>query len=210
MKTFNIETYLNSLPEDILEIYISYKNITYIPESIIRFHNLQILYCDNNQLTCLPVLPESLKTLYCYSNNLTCLSVLPKSLQNLHCNNNQLTSLPVLPESLQILSCGYNQLTYLPVLPESLQRLYCEFNSIYDILNTNNITSIKYKINVLNKFRYLYYCLRLKKKFIRYYLWSKRKNYLMLKEGSHIVNDTEYTHNYILNEYVGRDIMSYM
>jgi hypothetical protein len=43
-----------------------------------------------------------------------------------------------------------------------------------------------------------------------YYLWSKRKNYLMFSEGTHIINEDEYTHNYILNEYVGRDIMSYI
>jgi Leucine-rich repeat (LRR) protein len=270
METFDIETYLNSLPENINVIDISCKNITYIPESIIRFQNLHKLYCyqnqltylpvlpeslqefscGNNQLTCLPALPESLKILDCHNNRCTCLPVLPNSLHKLYCYQNQLTYLPVLPQSLQILCCYQNQLTYLPVLPvslkrlhcfknqltclpvlpeslqildcrnnrctclpvlpESLQRLYCEFNSIYDILNTNDITILKYKINVLNKFRYLYYCTRLKKNLIGYYLWSKRKNYLMFSEGIYTLNEEEYTHNYILNEYVGRDIMSYI
>jgi Leucine-rich repeat (LRR) protein len=206
MATFDIETYLNSLPEDILEIDISYKNITYIPSSIIRFHNLQTLDCGDNQLTCLPVLPESLLFLFCY--------------------NNQLTNLPVLPESLQELYCDDNQLTCLPLLPESLLTLDCHNNPIYNILNKNNLifnlnmnnlilnmnilSIIKYKIKVLNKFRYLYYCARLKKKFIGCYLWSKRKNYLMFSEGTYTENTKDYTHNYILNEYVGRDIMSYI
>lgn len=34
MSTFNIENYLNSLPEDTTEINISYKGITYLPDLI--------------------------------------------------------------------------------------------------------------------------------------------------------------------------------
>jgi hypothetical protein len=32
----------------------------------------------------------------------------------------------------------------------------------------------------------------------------------MFSEGTQTKNEEEYTHNYILNEYVGRDIMSYI
>ena len=38
MTEFNIEAYLDSLPEDTTEINISYKNLTYIPNSILRFN----------------------------------------------------------------------------------------------------------------------------------------------------------------------------
>jgi hypothetical protein len=91
-----------------------------------------------------------------------------------------------------------------------LELLSYNYNPIYNILNTNNLSIINYKIKILNKFRFVYYCARLKKKFIGYYLWSKRKNYLMFSEGTYTINDEEYTHNYILNEYVGREIMSYI
>jgi hypothetical protein len=56
----------------------------------------------------------------------------------------------------------------------------------------------------------LYYCARFKQKFIGYYLWSKRKNYLMFSEGTQTKTEEDYTYNYILNEYVGKDIMSYL
>ena len=42
--TTEIETYLNSLSEDISIIDISSKNIDYIPD-LTRFKNLEVLYC---------------------------------------------------------------------------------------------------------------------------------------------------------------------
>ncbi len=53
MATFNIEDYLNSLPEDIEVINISEKNLTYIP-SLERFRKLKELDCTFNQLISLP------------------------------------------------------------------------------------------------------------------------------------------------------------
>ena len=47
-----VETYLNSLPEDISTIDISCKGITSLP-NLTRFKNLKILYCYNNQFTSL-------------------------------------------------------------------------------------------------------------------------------------------------------------
>ncbi len=54
---FDIETYLNSLPDDIEKIDVSNKNLTYLP-SLQRFTKLKTLLCSGNQLTCLPVLNE--------------------------------------------------------------------------------------------------------------------------------------------------------
>jgi hypothetical protein len=65
--TFNIETYLNSLPEDIEIIDISKKSINYLP-SLKRFKNLKELNCSGNNLTSLPELNENLKILYCFNN----------------------------------------------------------------------------------------------------------------------------------------------
>jgi hypothetical protein len=129
MATFNIEEYLNSLPDDVEEINISYKGLTYIP-SLERFTKLQELICSNNQLTTLVSLPSSLQRLYCSDNQLGTLPPLSSSLQILECWNIQLTYLPSLPSSLQELYCGENQLTYLPPLPSSLKILYCEENQI--------------------------------------------------------------------------------
>ena len=50
---FNIENYLNFLPENIEEIDISGKNLTYILD-LLRFKKLKILSCSRNELTSLP------------------------------------------------------------------------------------------------------------------------------------------------------------
>ena len=63
----DIETYLNSVSDDILTLDISYKGITYLPD-LTRLVNLKTLYCSDNQLTSLPSLPHNLKKLYCSDN----------------------------------------------------------------------------------------------------------------------------------------------
>ena len=170
--------YLNSLPEDIEEICVPNKYLTSL--DVRRFKNLKRLICNNNLLTAL-YLPETLQTLHCHNNQLTSLH-LPKTLQRLYCYNNQLTSLH-LPETLQRLYCHSNQLTSLH-LNEKLQKIYCSHNPVFEILNTDDEDELIKKLQVLNQFRYLYYCLKYKKQF-RDWLWIRirepkiRENYLV-------------------------------
>jgi len=105
--TTEIETYLNSLPEDILIIDISFKSLKSLPD-LTRFKNLKELYCSNNELTLLPTLPQNLEVLGCSNNQLTSLPTLPQKLKELYCSNNQLTSLPTLPQNLEELYCDNN------------------------------------------------------------------------------------------------------
>ena len=89
MTTLNIVDYINSLPENIESIDITYWSITYLP-SLKRFHKLKKLDCSNNQLTNLPELNNELREVYC--------------------NNNKLTILPRLNNDLKILCCQHNEL----------------------------------------------------------------------------------------------------
>jgi Leucine-rich repeat (LRR) protein len=148
--------------------------------------NLQDLSCNSNQLTTLH-LNENLQTLYCSNNLLTSLQ-LNKNLQTLYCSNNLLTSLQ-LNKKLQELACNYNQLTTLH-LNEKLEELYCRNNQLTSIrfneklklkiISHNNnpiceIIGVKAPIkqlNIFNKFKYLYYSLKYKKRF-RDLLWVK-------------------------------------
>ena len=69
--TTAIETYLNSLSEDILILSIECRGITSLPD-LTRFKNLKELYCSDNKLTSLPAnLPQYLEILYCSKNKLT-------------------------------------------------------------------------------------------------------------------------------------------
>jgi len=121
-------------------INVSYHNISDLT-GIEYFTHLQNLYCYNNHLTNLPILPNSLNNLRCNSNQLTSLPVLPLSILNLFCDSNQLTSLPSLPDSLHALYCTYNQLTSLPALPNSLLELACEHNQLTILPALSNFLS---------------------------------------------------------------------
>ena len=151
-----IETYLNSLPDDILTLNVnmSYdKCITSLPD-LTRFQNLQSLNCHNTKITSLPNLPKSLKKIYCalnkftYLPNLTCI----ENLEELYCYNNNLTSLPNLPQNIKIVRC-FN-------------------NPICNIVDGSSLSQIKQNVEIVNKFRHLYYCLKYKKQF-RKWLWEK-------------------------------------
>jgi Leucine-rich repeat (LRR) protein len=69
-ENFDIEEYINSLPDDIENIELSFINLTYIPD-LSRFKKLKKLYCISNKLTYLPNLSNSLTILACSNNKLT-------------------------------------------------------------------------------------------------------------------------------------------
>jgi len=201
MSKFNIEAYLNSLPEDIEYINVSGKGLTYLPD-LSRFKKLKKLYCNRNEFVTLPLLPNSLKQLYCSDNELVTLPPLPNSLQKLICSVNQLSSLPLLPNSLQELWCYNNQLVYLPLLPVSLRELCCGKNQlvslpllpeslqllnyfdnpIYNVISSNNINDVKANVKILNQFRDSFYCIKYKNK-LRKLLWDIREK--KVKEEFH-------------------------
>jgi Leucine-rich repeat (LRR) protein len=135
--TTNIETYLNSLSEDILILNVRFRSIKSLP-NLTRFKNLQKLYCDNNELTSLPTLPQNLQELYCTNNKLTCLPILPRNLKTLYCFNNELTLLPTLPENLKILSYSNNPI-YKTVDSKSL----INYRTRLIEIKKNNFASIK-------------------------------------------------------------------
>jgi len=204
---FNVENYLNSLPQNIffytpfwnyfiIEISLDFKRLTYLP-NLSRFTCLKSLNICYNNLTSLPELPKSLEELYCRHNQLTFLPELPESLIYLHCSDNQLTFLPELPKSIKYLNCAYNQLTFLPKLPENLRHIICynnqltflpelpkinlrlnfENNIIYEIVYDLNIEIIKKNIKIINKFRKLHYFIK-----IKYWLYKYVLKYVIEKK----------------------------
>lgn len=135
----DVNTYLDSLPDDTTEIKLNSKGLTVLPD-LSRFTNLQELSCVGNNLTALPDdLPNSIEILNCSCNKLTLLpNTLPNNLKQLYCYYNQLTSLPdTLPNTLKQLNCMQNELTTLPDnLPDSIEILTCYANNIQRFPNT--------------------------------------------------------------------------
>ena len=187
---FNVQAFIDSLPDDTTCIDISNKELSIIPD-LSRFTQLEQLYCCHNRLTLLPTLNENLKVLNCSNNKLTSLPTLNKKLKIIHCSGNQLTSLPILNENLkilycqdnkitvlyrlneniEILECNNNRLTSLPVLNENLKILHC-YNNPLDILDCyDKIDIMRRKIKILHNFRHVYYCLKFKTQF-RKWLWN--------------------------------------
>jgi len=176
--TITIEDYLNSLPEDIDQIDVSFQELTYLPD-LSRFYNLQRLFCSHNQLTSLPPLNPNLIILKCNNNRLTSLPPLNENLESLYCYGNLLTVLPGLNDKLDILDCCNNRLTSLPFLPPNLSIFQYMENPIHDDImylnqghhhyHNHNIIQIA---RLLYKFKYFFYSLKLKNKF-RDWLWVK-------------------------------------
>ena len=105
-------------------------------DGIQYFDALEMLNCDQNNLTSLPPLPSSLEFLHCSNNQLTGLPQLNQTaLIQLHCSGNQLSSLPTLPASLTVLFCSSNPLTYLPNLPSSLLILESQSCQLFSLPN---------------------------------------------------------------------------
>jgi hypothetical protein len=73
-------------------------------------------------------------------------------------------------------------------LNKKLQIIYYYYNPIYEIINGdieyNDIDKIKQRTWVLNNFRYLYFCLKFKKRF-RDLLWVKIREPKIRKKFSH-------------------------
>ena len=141
----NIETYLNSLSEDITILNISRNGLKYLPD-LTRFKNLKKLNCPDNELTSLPNLPSTLEELNCSNNKLTFLSFLPQNLKALNCSINKLTSL-ILPENLLSLECSNNKLTSLQTLPQNLKALYCYNNKLTSLQTLPQNLNILYCSN---------------------------------------------------------------
>ncbi len=172
---------LNELPDNVKYINLYDFNLfnSFSLPDFSRFGYLIILDCPNKNLTDLSSLTnhQTLSTLICHYNNLTQLPRIP-NLNILDCNNNQLTFLPQMPK-LTRLFCNNNQLNFLPELPE-IKYIDCHLNPIYDNILTNftnptydfNSTYCIIKLKKLNKFRELYFILKLKNHFINY-LWER-------------------------------------
>ncbi len=99
------------------------------------FDALVELNCENDLLTSIPALPNSLYLFYCSHNQLTALPTLPNTVINIQCYSNYLTALPTLPVSLNFLDCTSNQISSIQSLPDSLTELYCGYNPINSLPN---------------------------------------------------------------------------
>jgi hypothetical protein len=128
----SIEKYLHTLSDDIIELDLSNKNITELPD-LSKYYKLTKLNISMNKLKELTKLPPILKELKCSNNKITNISSLPSTLEIFDCTFNKLKELPTLPIILKVLDCSYNEITILPIIPDGLKIFNCSDNKITEL-----------------------------------------------------------------------------
>ena len=132
---------------------------------------LRVVYCHNNRLTSLPPFNPGLEIVFCCNNRLTSLPPFNPELRVVYCYNNELDILPPLNDLLVELQCQHNKLILIPRLTPNLELFYSNHNPIYDIIQSNDISVVRYRLGVFDRVRELFYLLKYKRAF-RYWLWE--------------------------------------
>ena len=84
----------------------TYLSLSKLPK--LNKYNVTHLYINNNNLTNIDNLPDTLIYLNCGCNFIKTLDYLPFQLETLICSFNQITSLDYLPCNLKYLDCSHN------------------------------------------------------------------------------------------------------
>ena len=98
------------------------------------FKTLLNINCENNLLTFLPLLPDSLIGLYARNNDIAYITAFPEKLEYADFYNNNLSSLPPSYNKLETLILTFNQFTTLPPVTNSLRLLNLTFNQVDSLL----------------------------------------------------------------------------
>ena len=143
-----IEEYLSNIYPQSGSLYITNNSLTYIP-SLTRFTHLTSIDIRFTHLTKLPKLPDTLERLYVPSNKLESLPSFPKSLEELLIDDNKIRFLPELPnDDIIIVNSGiYNN-----------KMMYKE------LVNYNGSRPLKKVINMIHRFREIYFICKFGKK----------------------------------------------
>ena len=140
--------------------------------------NIQILNIVNNKITKLHLteLHIYINEIRCDNNKITNINYLPNSISELHCNYNMLKTFPDIPinlNNLYGLKIVSNTVSY--QYPYNLKILFSYWNNplVYDLTNISNIREY---INKVNRFRKKYYTYKLINSLYKYI--QKRRKYL--------------------------------
>jgi hypothetical protein len=127
--------HIDRIPFSTEYVSCAYNQLTRLPD-LERNDSLRMLGCNNNFLSKLPRMPDSINRLFCNYNLLKGMPVhLPASLKILFCDHNHITKINTLPPRLNMLSCGHNRLKELNcvIQLQYLKVLYCNNNLLEEL-----------------------------------------------------------------------------
>ena len=133
LEEVGLEKLPDKLPSSLISLIVNRTKLTKLPECISTMEHLEFIYCEKNQITYIPRLPDSLVLLNCNNNKLEHIE-LPTNKHNLdelHFCDNNITKLPD-----NIIHC------------RNLTRIYYEGNEIELTIQ---------EMNFINRMRELYY-----------------------------------------------------
>ena len=207
---YNIEYYLNTLPNYIEIIDLSNRNLNNIPYyGLYKFYNLKIFKCNNNKLIDLPCFKNNyyLEEIYCDHNNINNIynieinlkkldcsyNILEyleinNNLEYLDCSHNKIQEIILNNRNLLYINCSYNKLELLPniYINYNLEELYCDHNNIIfinSLIDNKKLKKIDCSYNKLEKLPYLNYELC---------FLDCSNNLLNIKNVSDIINNYKY------------------
>jgi len=158
----NIRKLPTVLPSSLEYFNCSFNLIDELPDLSNCIH-LKYINFSSNKVSLFPTkLSSSLEYINCFSNKLVCLpSELPPLLKYFNCFHNNISYLPcLLPNELEYFDCYANPIYALPNLPYTLKHFYAFNTKSLDIciypLTSDYKKNIKI-INVINRFREIYY-----------------------------------------------------
>jgi len=164
MSNNNIQYISNKLPPKLIELNCSNNKITLI-DDLSNLSSLQTLKIGNNNLKCLPNLPNSIKNLIINNNNINKINKFPTLLIQFDCSFNKFKSFPNFPTTFSIFRCNNNLIRFFPNLKNtSLYEFDCSNNlielipeipstlSIYNAKNNKLIFKEQYELSTLKEY----------------------------------------------------------
>ena len=146
------------------EIDVSANRIANLPAELNE--GLETLYCGYNQITEIPKINKRLKILNCNFNRIRALPANLENLAELCCDDNEISFISGFG-NLQRISCSYNNLHAFPPISHLVTKLNLSHNPMAQYIlrpTTTSVDEIRDRIDAMNRFKLLYFSLKLKSK----------------------------------------------
>lgn len=185
------------LPPLLENLYIQKTGLNRLPN--LQHNRIEILDAMYNNLIEIPILPDTLRHLHMSHNKILNVEYLPPNLETLNLLNNRITHIKYFPQNLKLIYISNNKLKELPPISSTVEELFVSGNMLIlmpeiptsptitmqamsvlcetlgKFYTDNSIVTFEQtirNINVLQKFRSIYYYAKYRNR-LRKWLWER-------------------------------------